>query len=196
MTTIIYGDSNTYGYNPETGGRYPNGGWVSLMQQKTDARLINLGVPGRCVPSDPSYAIMREIEAVYTDNPSLWIMLGDNDLLEGYAAVNVGKRMKQFISAALDIFTADRILLIAPPVMKSGTWVASRTIIAESEELQNVYEKVADETGVSFISTADWNIPLMFDGVHFTEDGHRIFADQFSIANCRFLVKKNPVRAA
>ena len=30
--------------------------------------------------------------------------------------------------------------------------------------------------GVRFADAGDWNIPMAYDGVHFTEQGHRAFA--------------------
>ena len=32
--------------------------------------------------------------------------------------------------------------------------------------------------GAFFCDTAAWDIPVVFDGVHFSEDGHRRFAKQ------------------
>ena len=30
--------------------------------------------------------------------------------------------------------------------------------------------------GVRFADAGDWNIPMAYDGVHFTEQGHRAFS--------------------
>ena len=32
--------------------------------------------------------------------------------------------------------------------------------------------------GVSFCDASGWGIPVVFDGVHFSEQGHRRFAEQ------------------
>ena len=32
--------------------------------------------------------------------------------------------------------------------------------------------------GVSFCDASGWDIPVVFDGVHFSEQGHRRFAEQ------------------
>lgn len=183
MPIIIFGDSNSYGYNPATGSRYPNGGWVELLRQMTGWKFLNLGMPGRMVPSSPAFAI-REIETVCADplSSSIWIMLGDNDLVEGRSAADIGTRMKWFLSAALDAFSSGDIRLIAPPILEKGTWVEGPLIIAESVKLQSIYKEIAVELNIRFTATADWMIPMEFDGVHFTEDGHRIFAENVMTA--------------
>ena len=48
---LCFGDSNTWGYNPENGERFPWGiRWTSILQQKLankDIRIIEEGLCGR-----------------------------------------------------------------------------------------------------------------------------------------------------
>ena len=56
-TIICYGDSNTYGYDPQslTGGRYPeNICWTGILQEKSGWLIKNHGVNGRCIPHNSS----------------------------------------------------------------------------------------------------------------------------------------------
>ena len=46
------------------------------------------------------------------------------------------------------------------------------------EELPGVYAQVASDWQVGFIDAGKWNIELLFDGLHFSEEGHREFARQ------------------
>lgn len=44
--------------------------------------------------------------------------------------------------------------------------------------LRPLYRELAERCGAFFCDTAVWDIPVVFDGVHFSEDGHRRFAKQ------------------
>lgn len=160
---ICYGDSNTYGYNPATGGRYRTC-WVDLLVQYCSCSVINEGVLGREIPSSDSRLSSAD---------QILIMLGSNDLLDGYSAADCGIRMRRFLST----LPAKKITLIAPVSFHRGTWVPSNDLVRESEKLQNVYKTLAAEESISFISTASWDVPLAFDGVHYTEEGHKTFAE-------------------
>lgn len=41
-----------------------------------------------------------------------------------------------------------------------------------------LYRDLAALCGVSFCDASGWDIPVVFDGVHFSEQGHRRFAEQ------------------
>jgi lysophospholipase L1-like esterase len=52
----------------------------------------------------------------------------------------------------------------------------SEQILTASAGLAAAYRTVAEKAGAEFVDTARWRIPMTFDGVHFSEEGHRIFA--------------------
>lgn len=60
--------------------------------------------------------------------------------------------------------------------MEPGQWVWESRLIEVSRRLGKEYRAVAQKLGVRFADAAEWNIQLCFDGVHFTEKGHRLFA--------------------
>ena len=79
------------------------------------------------------------------------------------------------------------ILLVAPPPMKRGAWVATDALVEESIQLAAEYKRIAEKLNIPFVDT--WNIALCFDGVHFTESGHHAFASylvEYSICNCSY----------
>jgi lysophospholipase L1-like esterase len=39
---------------------------------------------------------------------------------------------------------------------------------------------VAGELGIAFLDAGQWEIALAFDGVHFSEEGHRMFAQNIT----------------
>ncbi len=170
MKVVCYGDSNTYGFDPRSffGGRYDSENrWVDLFAEKTGWTICNEGLNGREIP--------RGAVTVPVDTDLLIVMLGTNDLLQGCTAEACAERMERFLNA-LDV-EKRKLLLIAPPPMGLGEWVPNRSLIAESIRLGEYYEEIAQRMGIQFVNTEGWDIPMAYDGVHFTEEGHRRFAD-------------------
>ena len=69
-----------------------------------------------------------------------------------------------------------RILLIAPPPMTLGAWVPSPQLIDDSHTFAQLCQALTEQLGTRFADAVKWDIPLAYDGVHFTEQGHRAFA--------------------
>lgn len=177
MKILCFGDSNTYGYDPRSffGERYnPEYRWVDLLEETSGLHAVNRGENGREIPRrDLELECFQRILEEEKPLDLLIILLGTNDLLQGNPPKAVAVRMERFLEQIpLD---RSRILLIAPP-MKPGEWVPIRELIEASEELTREYRDLCHRRGISFADAVEWDIPLAFDGVHFTEEGHRIFA--------------------
>ncbi len=172
MNVICYGDSNTYGYDPRSyfGERY-DACWVEILAEKTGWNVVNDGMNGRRISKRPI--------DLPKDADILIIMLGDNDLLNGLSAAETARRMKAFLNKLS--LPRDRILLIAPPPMKWGEWVPNQELIEASKALALAYQFLAEQMGIGFVDAGKWNISLAYDGVHFTEDGHRVFGENLSL---------------
>ena len=182
MKILCYGDSNTYGYDPCSffGSRYPaEHRWVDRLAQERNCETINKGQNGREIPRRPQEFL--EFERLLSENASvdlLIILLGTNDLLQGNSPEAVAARMEVFLNRIG--LMKSRILLIAPPPMQHGEWVPDQAMIHASMALNQEYKTLSERLGVAFADAGEWNIPLTFDGVHFTEEGHRIFAERLS----------------
>ena len=177
MRMLCYGDSNTYGYDPRgfVGDRYQKESrWVDILAQKLKWEIQNEGQNGREIPIRP-FQYQRAGELLTSNPPNIFaIMLGTNDLLRGYSAVVACSRMEAFMWYIQP--KCREILLIAPPPMKRGAWVTEESLIAESVKLAVEYQNLSQRLGIAFAKAGQWNVPLAFDGVHFTEQGHRAFA--------------------
>lgn len=189
-TIICYGDSNTYGYDPCSlmGERYPHRiRWTGILNDRSGWEIRNHGVNGRCIPHDPS---QLRFACKQTEDWSkleslvwLWIMLGTNDLLMDPEpeAEKVRNRMQHFLQLLLKQQAVQQgkiqLRLISPPPMTPGAWVEGEQIIRESRNLEKEYKNLSRELGICFTGTGSWKIPLVFDGVHFSEQGHRNFAE-------------------
>ncbi len=184
---ICYGDSNTYGFDPEpwSAGRYPaDSRWPELLGKSLGIDVVNAGENGREVPGaeDRIRGALKYLEGFSEQyaRRNVLLMLGSNDLLNGKTASRTAARMEEFLRALRESIPADRgaLCLIAPPVMEYGTWVCRKQIYEESRRLEAAYAEAARKTDSGFIRTGDWGIPVASDGVHFTEEGHRKFAAQ------------------
>lgn len=169
MKVICFGDSNTYGYDPRDhfGGRYDEDSrWVDILAAKTGWPVLNMGQNGREISSTaPAFA---------ADTDLLIIMLGTNDLLQGQSPEQAAERLKRFFATVpLD---RSKILLIAPPPMTLGERVPSRQIIDDSRTFARLCQALAERMDIRFADAGNWDIPLAYDGAHFTEQGHKIFA--------------------
>ena len=169
MNVICYGDSNTWGYDPRGyfGGRYEEP-WPEILGKTTGWKVVNQGMNGR--------EILKFPVNFPADTDLLIIMLGTNDLLQGNAPQTVADKMESFLKG-LDL-NFSKLLLIAPPSMRFGQWVPTKSLMDASKELIGYYEALSKCLGAGFANADEWNIPLAFDGVHMTEQGHRLFAQQ------------------
>lgn len=172
---LCIGDSNTYGYDPRSyiGDRYPEGvRWTSCL---SDCDVINCGLNGMKIP----LRYERYIGFIRLENPDLvTVMLGTNDILSGVSAEQTSERMDDFISHIRG--ESKNILLIAPPHLQFGEWVQSEDYLDESCELADLYREIAKENGCMFANAGEWDIELAFDGVHFSEEGHKRFAQKLN----------------
>lgn len=101
-------------------------------------------------------------------------MLGTNNLLQGCSAENTAGKMERFLTSIS--LGSDKILLVAPPPLIPGVWVRENSIVDASRDLPEQYSLIAHRLGISYTNSGSWNIDLAYNGVHFTEQGHRDFA--------------------
>ena len=169
MKVICFGDSNTCGYDPRGyfGGRYDaDSRWVDILASETGWTISNMGQNGREIPSAAPNLL--------TDTDLLIIMLGTNDLLQGRSPEKAAERLERFLSGIS--LEQCKILLIAPPPVTMGAWVPSAKLVDDSRTFARLCQILAERMGIRFADAGKWNIPLAYDGVHFTEQGHKAFA--------------------
>ena len=192
-TVLCFGDSNTYGYDPRSllGDRYPkNIRWTGILDSFGSWSVTCCGQNGREIPTrstqwEPLFRLLQQ-----TRPDVLTVMLGSNDILcrPGFTAEDTAARMEAFLRA----LSYPRVLLIAPPAMAPGAWVTEQRLLTESARLGGCYEALARKLGCAFADAARWDIPLIFDGVHFSEEGHRRFARGLAEALDALFPSPNP----
>lgn len=195
---LCFGDSNTYGYDPRSylGGRYPESvRWTGRLKAE-GWEIFNEGENGRSIPR-----LDWEIAAVWqtllrTNAEALVMMLGSNDLLQrpGITAEICARRMEVCLTAVRENTPAAlKLLLAAPPPMELGAWIQGTRLIEESRRLADCYEELAQLLDIGFANTRDWGIGLTYDGVHFSEEGHKTFEKRMSEALLALFQKDDDV---
>ena len=184
MRLLCFGDSNTYGYDHRSyfGSRYDaQNRWVDLLASKTGWEVINAGQNGREIPRRTrELQQFQQLLNLAGSVDALFIMLGDNDLLQGASVESVTARMEVFLTQLPS--TCGKIVLVSPPPLKPGTWISDPQTLDDVRSLSSCYQNLAKRFGIHFISTLDWNLELTFDGVHFSERDHALFAENLFTA--------------
>jgi len=189
-TILFYGDSNTYGYDPRSffGDRFPREiRWTSCLSAAAEKewKIFTEGMNGREIPSG-KYELQHVFSLLQAgaegQSPDWFaVMLGTNDLFSTYpdfSADRVSDKMARFLEQIKEAAPTVSVLLIAPPVIgrEDTPSLEEQLLYRESLRLGALYEKLAVQRALKFVNTAEWSIPMGFDGVHFSKEGHRIFA--------------------
>lgn len=189
-TIICYGDSNTFGYDSRMGteGRFPKEiRWTGILDDRTEYKVKNHGICGRCIPETTGQMdfICKQIKNWAKKDTPVWLflMLGTNDILnaEEPSAEKTAEKMKRFLErlkATPEVSSGKiELCLLVPPVMKRGSWVSDDRIVTESQKLGSLYEILAEQLGIKCINCGKWELELLYDGVHLSEEGHAEFVE-------------------
>ncbi len=174
---LCLGCSNTYGYDPQAqlSARYPpEVRWTGRLQA-AGWQVLNRGMNGSMVPALGELRVFADLIGSLQPLNAVTVMFGTNEMLRGVSAHITGERMAQFLSAIRESAAQAALILIAPPPVTYGDWVQSPSVIRESMALAAHYRQIAEEQGICFADAGQWGIPLAFDGVHFTPEGHAAF---------------------
>ena len=179
MTIVCYGDSNTYGWDPRffSGDRYEHP-WPQLLADMTGYKVINCGEPGRTVPYRKEHLEWFQKDVLKHEPDVLIIMLGTNDVinLPDRSADETARRMEAMVSFAVRNRLAKTFLLLSCPKINMQGELYEPVLA----DLADKYKSIAQREKIYFADPFRWDIPLAFDGVHFSEEGHRVFAKELS----------------
>lgn len=183
---LCLGDSNTYGYDPRSflGGRYPEEvRWTGILNRLSRWKVVNWGENGREIPHfDGDVEDTVDLLSCAKPFDAVLVMLGGNDLLRHptFTAEDVTGRMERFLLQLKGhprvACGRTRVVLLAPVPMVPGQWVGEERLLVQSARLPGCYGALARRLEVDFIDTSLWGVEKTFDGVHFSETGHRAFA--------------------
>ena len=202
-TVLCYGDSNTYGYVPETGLRYPKdirypgrlqmflGDEYTVVEEGCNGRTTLCKEPGNEWKNGLDY--LRPCLNSHKPVDTVVLMLGTNDLKKIYGltaeeiAAGAGKLcdvIKEFTGEKQE--RAAEIILVAPPEIGEGIAHSpfgvsfGEDAISRSKEFPDLYRKVAEEKGCRFLNAAEYIAPSEYDSLHLTAEGHAILAEKLA----------------
>ncbi len=199
---LCFGDSNTYGFNPENGSRFDEKTrWTGLIKSelKNKFEVIEAGVNNRCAfsknPEGENLIGLIAIEKYLVKKPDIVILaIGINDLQKIYNndknAIYEG--IKALIQKIKSVNNPDIVLLI-PSFIKENilksffNCLFDETSIEKSKFLPEIYEKLADEFKIFSLDLNKITETSEFDGLHYSKEGHKKIADSI----LSFLSAKN-----
>lgn len=194
---LFYGDSNTWGFNPENGGRYPyDVRWTTVAQRILGEgyNCVAAGINGRTtVFDDPWKGCRNGKDALDYELQShkpldlVAIMLGTNDLKFGSADLSARgiETILMMVKTANDRFSTSspvfpdgaKILLISPiligPIDENHyEYDLIPNGHEESMRFAPLYKAMAEKCGAYFLDAAQFAEPSDLDSEHMTPEGH------------------------
>ncbi len=181
---ILMGDSLTFGY-----GVNKNNSWVEylknyLIDSGINYTIVNKGINGNTTTD----MLNRFTEDVISLNPNkIFIMGGTNDLLCNRSVNSIVDNIELMIKESL-FKTKDITIGIPPRIIKEDAkrlFVPSLTYDYCESNLPKLKEfliELCNNYKVNFIDfyslTVNSNFIYM-DGIHFNNEGHKVFLDEF-----------------
>ena len=202
-TIVCFGDSNTWGADPATGGRFDHRTrWAGILGQ-----LLNEGSP----PDNPSYWVveeglngrttcredpiegdkngLRQLVPILLSHAPLdlvIIMLGTNDLKLRFnpTAYDIARGAQLVAQAAMrsEAFppgAKPKVLMICPPPTAKLSYFKSMfgDCGEISRQLASRYRQFAQEIGASFLDAGEYIRSSDLDGIHLEAEEHRTLAE-------------------
>lgn len=199
MRILCFGDSNTWGYRPDTGDRYTKEERFTGILQKLlpEDEVIEEGMNGRTfVLEDPYCPYTNGLQALPFILKSqmpidlVIIMLGTNDLKRHFHLSKevIAKGAKEVIKGILNPYLNEKyavakILLVSP--IHLHPYIAKIPIsnidygdreVKESEGLALCLEAVAREYDCAFLDAACYACASEVDGMHMEQGEHEKLA--------------------
>ncbi|BAJ03543.1 SGNH/GDSL hydrolase family protein [Shewanella violacea] len=195
INILCFGDSNTWGYAPVTGMRYPwDIRWTGALQDKLGSgyRIIEEGLNGRTSGFDEPERDFRNAAQYF---PMLLechrplelvvIMLGTNDLKSVFnlnaqeIALSVKGLCEMVLNNDYKENANTRVLLVSPThVVKPRieddlVFLGARD---KSVKFALEYQKVADALGIFYLDASEIITTTDADGLHWTAQQHQDFS--------------------
>ena len=197
---VCFGDSNTWGYDAVSGGRFDEDTrWTQLLQQRLGEQYLVLeeGVNGRTTAiDDPRFEGLCGRRALpiammaHSPVDCLVIMLGTNDCKALFSAsvrhINDGLcRLVHAVKYQRDVWADQaRILLVAPIVMGEELYTVPDILaemgegsVEKSRALPAVFLETARRFGCEYMDCNPYVTPDTVDYMHFDAVSHARFAE-------------------
>ncbi|MGC8778032.1 MAG: SGNH/GDSL hydrolase family protein [Candidatus Caldatribacteriaceae bacterium] len=189
---LCFGDSLTWGFNPENGERYPREKrWTFLLERELGPgwRIIEEGLNGRTTgfddPIEGDKNGRRHLPVLLESHRPLHlviIMLGTNDLKErfGLSPAGIAQSAGVLVDMVFKSGVSQKVFLVAPPPLAELTELSEVWGFAggveKSKQLAGHYKTVARWYKCHFFDAGKVVKTSSLDGVHWEEAENRKFA--------------------
>ena len=192
-TVLCYGDSNTWGADPETGERFaPGVRWPGVVARGLGEgfRVIEEGLNGRTTLRDDPIegahkngkTYLRACLESHSPLDLVVLMLGTNDLKKRFDAP--ASDIAQGASVLADEILrsgcgpdgrAPAVVMISPPPVGKLTDLAGmfEGSVEKSRRFREHYERHAEQLGCGFLDAGEVVASSDLDGIHLEADAHR-----------------------
>jgi len=190
---LCYGDSNTWGYDPENGLRYPpESRWPIVMGMNLPEGwiVIEEGLPGRTtVFEDPltpfrkGAGLLSMLLETHMPLDLVILMLGTNDAKSRFSAsaydigLGVGVLVDEVRGFPFEVRCgrSPSILIIAPPKIHAVQGTPESFIGApeKSGNFAQVFQKIAEEKHCLFFDADKVVASSLIDGLHLSAEAQR-----------------------
>ena len=204
-TVLCYGDSNTYGYDPRTGFRYPASvRWTCRLAALLgdDYHVVEEGCNGRTtVFDDPiegwknGLGCLKPCLNSHKPVDIVVMMLGSNDLKETFhASPQQIAEGAGVLVETIQNFTREKqgfepkIVLVCPPEIGEGITESPfygsfyENAIERSRQLPALYKSAAERFGCIFVNAAAHIRPSGVDSLHLDPQAHAKLAEALAQA--------------
>ncbi len=190
-TVLCYGDSNTWGYEPGSGRRYPySQRWPGVLASLLGStyHIIEEGLSGRTtVLDDPTRVgknglpYLRPCLDTHAPLDLILLMLGTNDLKHrfGLSAYDISAGIAMLLTVIQQSGCGPegrtpRVLLLSPPHIGplSALGELFEGALEKSRRLAEMYRIVATQNGCRFLDAAEIVTVSPVDGVHLDAAQH------------------------
>lgn len=200
---LCFGDSLTWGFDPDTKRRFPyHERWTGILQKLLgeEYRIIEEGLNGRTTVFNDVFTPYREYGVGLNILPMILdshapldlvvLMLGTNDL-QPHRQSNAQEAARGCSKCIIEIMKsisgngqkAPKILLIAPPAFKTPKGfmgIVFSQDITESQQLAKYYELTANTFGVEFLNAGNYVESCEINGIHLDKEANKILADKIA----------------
>lgn len=190
---LCFGDSNTFGFNPENGKRFDEQTrWAGKLKiaLKNKFEVIEKGANNRCSftknKESTELSGLIAIKKYLELKPDIIILaVGINDLQKIYD--NDEKAIYAGLKALVEEIKKENnpnIILLVPSIIKENilnsffNTLFDEKSIEKSKKLPKIYQKIAKEFELDLIDLNNIAETSSTDGLHYDVEGHKKIADK------------------
>lgn len=193
---LCFGDSNTFGFNPENGLRYSKDArWTGVLQTLlgNEYEIIEAGCNNRtCFRNNPEgkkFTGSQILPEYLKEKFDIVILaLGANDLQRQYRTTleELKYGMESLVELVKNSNSSAKIFIVSPSIIgekvltsRIFSFLFDETSIEKSKSIGLIYKEVAKVKACEFLDLEEFAKVSSIDGLHYDELVHKQIAQKF-----------------